>query len=367
MSIPVQNLYYLLCYAWDQWESGQLVDVESLDTTEQADLFAKVLIEGTSHLFRRGLDRNYRSESQELAGIRGQIDFTGSLTKMLFQQGRARCRVDELTHDVLHNQILKSTLRRLSGLDGLDGQIRREVGQLLRKFRGVSEVPKLTPRLFSQVQLHRNNRFYRFLLDICELIVRNLLVNEHTGETRFRDILRDKTRMSTVFERFVFNFYRREHDGFRASSRRLSWQASAPVDEHLEWLPGMNTDVTLESPDRVIIIDTKYYQKTLQTGRWGGERVHSENLYQLYAYLRSFDRAEKGDGGRGKPIIEGMLLYPVVEQEVRLDYEIDGYRVQICTVDLAQSWREIEEELMGIVEARHTSGGRRKVHQKSVG
>ena len=114
MSIPVHNLYYLLTYAWDLYEAGERVRTNAIETTELIDLFAGVLIEGMRSLLRRGLDRDYHTKSRELAGVRGQVDFGASLNRMLFQQGRAECRVDDLTHDILHNRLLKATIRTIA-------------------------------------------------------------------------------------------------------------------------------------------------------------------------------------------------------------------------------------------------------------
>jgi len=38
----------------------------------------------------------------------------------LLERGVVRCEFDELTEDVLHNRIIKATVRRLSLVDGLD-------------------------------------------------------------------------------------------------------------------------------------------------------------------------------------------------------------------------------------------------------
>ena len=57
-AIPVQNVYYLLCYAWNKLEEREVVDVATLDSTRLVDLFAKVLLGGTRHLIRRGFDRS---------------------------------------------------------------------------------------------------------------------------------------------------------------------------------------------------------------------------------------------------------------------------------------------------------------------
>ena len=56
--IPVANIYYLLCYAWDVLdERDSLADVDAQESTELLALFARVLNNGTRRLLRRGLDR----------------------------------------------------------------------------------------------------------------------------------------------------------------------------------------------------------------------------------------------------------------------------------------------------------------------
>jgi 5-methylcytosine-specific restriction enzyme subunit McrC len=54
MKIPVRNLYYLLCYAWDRLEEGDVVAAEQEGATELVDLFARVLEGGvpTHHATR---------------------------------------------------------------------------------------------------------------------------------------------------------------------------------------------------------------------------------------------------------------------------------------------------------------------------
>ena len=59
MKIPILNIYYLLCYAWNKLEESGLVDVKTEDSTTLLDLFARVLISGTTHILKRGLDRGY--------------------------------------------------------------------------------------------------------------------------------------------------------------------------------------------------------------------------------------------------------------------------------------------------------------------
>ncbi|AWV91004.1 5-methylcytosine restriction system specificity protein McrC [Bradymonas sediminis] len=343
MSIPVQNIYYMLSYAWNELELAERADVESLESSDLANLFARVLIEGTSRLLRRGLDTAYQTYSQEIPGVRGQIDFNTSLRKMLFEQGRAQCRLDERTPNVLHNQLLKSTLIQLGRLGSIDRNLRDRIRQQVRHFRGVGALPHLSPGLFRRVQFHRNNRIYRHLLNICELIARNLLVSEESGEVWFRDVVRDDGKMPYLFEKFVRNFYTRELSGFGVGAEKINWNATSADEIAERFLPEMRTDITIRGNERVTLIDTKFSKNTLQKGRFG-ESVKSGDLYQLFAYLKNFEATKSYEGE-----LEGILLYPVVDQEYRLEYRMGDHRVRVCTVDLARPWREVHAELLGIV------------------
>src|SRR5438876_2731190 len=105
--IPIQNIYYLLCYAWNRLAEGDVVDVSRLASNKLADLFAVVLLGGVSHVMRRGLDRNYIPREDVLAGIRGHVDVAESARRLYLAHGRALCRFDEFMTNTLPNQIIK--------------------------------------------------------------------------------------------------------------------------------------------------------------------------------------------------------------------------------------------------------------------
>lgn len=73
----------------------------------------------------------------------------------------------------------------------------------------------------------------------------------------------------------------------------------------------MRTDVVFESADRCIVLDKKFYAEALK-GRYGGRKLNSSHLYQLFTYVQN--RSAEHDGA---PVHEGMLLYPVVEEPSR--------------------------------------------------
>lgn len=341
--IPIRNIYYLLCYAWNRLSEGELVDVSGVDSMELANLFATVLVSGTNHLLRRGLDQGYLAHEEELSAIRGRIDITTTAQRMLVQQGKAYCAYDEVSPNTLPNQIIKSTLKSLLGITTLDATLRARVARLYRDLGHIDSIP-LNKFLFRKVQLHSNNRFYRFLLNICEMIQSAYLVDETNGQYRFRDFIRDDKAMARLFESFIFNFYKMHFPNLSVNKERLYWTASSETDPTLSLLPTMETDISIRSPERTLIIDAKYYSRTFQS-YYDSESIHSANLYQIMAYLRTLENRGGLDA-----MGEGMLLYPVVDRVIREAYMIEGHQVKICTLDLNRDWKEIHKELLELVE-----------------
>ena len=125
--IPVQNIYYLLAYAWNRLPESEIVDVSGLESQELADLFAAVLVNGLHHLLRRGLDQSYITEEAEIAGIRGRVNIGVTMRRMLAPHGRAYCEFDELRVDTLPNQILRATVKRLIRAPILNPERRRKL------------------------------------------------------------------------------------------------------------------------------------------------------------------------------------------------------------------------------------------------
>lgn len=343
MSIPIHNIYYLLSYAWNKLEEGERINVAEMQCETLIDLLASVLANGTAYILRRGLDRGYVPYHEETATLRGKLDVTTTFNRTGFRLPRVCCAFDELQYDVLHNQIIKTTIYNVLRLRELDQKIRGSLEQCYRKFTDIRQIP-LTKRHFGLVQLHRNNGCYDLLLDVCQLIFENLLVDERTGATTFRDFLRDDKKMATLFEAFVRNFYKREQTEFKVKSEVIQWDAM-PLNEHSRGLlPEMNTDISLSSAKRKIIIDTKYY-KDMFRGQYEKKGLISAHLYQIYAYVANLE------GLKGVSTnCEGILLYPTVTQEFDARYDIKGHRVSIRTIDLSQEWPQIKATLLRMIQ-----------------
>jgi 5-methylcytosine-specific restriction enzyme subunit McrC len=346
LKIPIQNIYYLLCYAWNRLEERDIVEVPTDDATNILNLFARVLITGTRYLLHRGLDRGYITMEEDIGGIRGKIDFAETMKRQLMANAKLHCRFDELSYDVLHNQILKTTVARLVVSQDIEKVYRAEMADISRRLSNIQEI-HLRSDLFSRVQLHRNNSFYGFLIDVCEIIYNYYLISQEDGGAKFRDFFRDEEKMAALFEDFVRNFYRYElqdkHPGYRVKgSENIKWDALAFDDASKKLLPQMKTDISIQTPTGYLIIDTKYYQKALT--EYHALKLRSENMYQLFSYLRNSEHK-----GTMYNKCAGMLLYPTVENELCLNYEIQGHPVAVNTIDLSSDWECIHKQLLNMV------------------
>lgn len=342
MAIPIKNIYFMLCYAWNRLDEADIVNVAVEDATELGDLFARVLINGVRHCLKDGLDRGYRETEEESSCIRGRLDLNASLSRLLLRQGRALCRVDELTANILPNQIIKTTMWRLARVNELDKELRKSLKQLCRRLPEV-DINTLARQDFRRVQIHSNNRFYGFLIQICQVINDAVLIEKGEGEYLFRDFIEDERGMRQVFQDFVFNFYRLHQSTYAVSRDRFNWDVDEATSEVKALMPMMETDITLKSSDHVIIIDTKFSNSALQR-RFEKETLRSEHLYQLFSYLKNLE--QKDPRYRES---EGVLLYPTTHTSLDFSTNIQGHKVRVCTLNLAQQAGGIKRDLMGVL------------------
>ena len=343
MSIPIENIYYLLCYAWNKLDEKDRVAVSAEDYTKLLDLLAKVLINSTRILLKRGIDRNYVDVTTEFAGVKGKLELSQTIKSQLLLKQKTICSFDEFSSNILTNQILVATLNRLIRTDNLDTGLKSEIKNLLWRFDEVAPV-ELTNSIFSRVKLHRNNKFYGFLLNICRLIHENSLVNEKTGALHFTDFLRDERKMNQLFEAFLRNFYAIEQKEFKVRRENINWQFSSDNNQNLQFLPLMQTDITLENETSKIIIDAKFYKETLKTN-YGAEKITSANLYQLFSYLLN---QRKNDSKT--QTATGILIYPTIERDYDLQFRYQNHDILIKTVNLNTDWRNIEKRLKDIIK-----------------
>lgn len=348
-TIPLKNLYYLLCYAWDSVEGKDLVSVEDTLGPGVQDLFAKVLVEGTHRAIRRGLNREYQERREVLSVVRGKLVLTPTLQKGLLQKGQAVFEFEELDANIDFHKILKKTFRVLLNTQDLDPGISKDCLALFQRFRRIDDIP-LDLGIFSKLIYHRNTQHYRLLMNVCKWIWTLSLPSEEEGKYQCLDFWNDDEKMEVIYENFIRNFYRHEQNIFHVRSQWIKWDFE-PASEQAEmndFLPSMKTDITLSpiSEEReTIVIDAKFYSKTLMDSWYdkGSKKIHPANLFQIRAYMQNLSVEGYGP-------LRGILLYPTVDVSLDLSYESPLGIVEVKTLNLNQDWQQIHCRLLEIIE-----------------
>lgn len=341
MQIPIQNIYYLLCYAWNKLEESEIVNVNEIDSTELIDLFAKVLSNSCSRLLKQGLDRYYIEHENVIMGIKGKFNFSATIKQNVLPLSKTACIYDEFDYDILHNQILKTTIGKLLRTKNLDSSIKDELHKVYLKLPPISEIV-IRKAMFNQIRLHRNNYHYDFILKVCQIVNENLFIDESKGNYKFKDFTREEKAMARLFEAFVRNFYKIETD-FSVSSDSIKWQFESDNAEDLDMLPAMLTDITLQGKNQKIIIDTKYYKEAFQT-RYDKQKINSSNLYQLFSYLKNQEMDSEITLN-----CEGILLYPSIQNDFVHSFKYENHKIRIMAINLNQDWQKIRTDLLKIV------------------
>ena len=347
--IPIANIFYMLAYAWNippTWER-KLVDKTDYDSLWE--LLARLLLESADSLFKRGLARDYVLVEDIIPGVKGKIDIGKSFRTVAWQNAKAVCSFDEFQSDTVINQVLKATIYRMLRSSGyhLENVTKRSLKRLYQRFGEITLMETDIIRSLVSIHLQRHQSHYRFPLEICKFILFNTVFNEKEGKYGFMDFERDHQKMSTLFEHFVFNYFKRHLNNWKVRRENIHWhyeEGGIGVD----YLPLMQTDITLERYDRKVIIDAKFYQEPMKSRFPGSpKKFASSNLYQLNAYLT---HVAQSDSHPCNSKAEGMLLYPVLQPIPKLDVEMLGHRIRVESIDLNQDWKEISIDIKSFLD-----------------
>ena len=337
--IPIQNVYYMLSYAFQVLNEQGYKDVATEQFSNVTELCAAILAKGFSIQLKRGLNREYIEQSDALSAIRGRIEIAESLKTRSILKKQLICSYDEFSVNSYMNRIIKTTMDLLLRSD-ISKARKKELRKVL-VFLGEVE-PLDVYHINWGVEYNRNNQSYRMLISICYLVVKGLLQTQTDGSTRLMDFL-DEQRMHRLYEKFILEYYRKEHPEICANASQIRWQLD---DDMSAMLPVMQTDIMLTQGEKTLIIDAKYYARTTQV-QYDRHTLHSGNMYQIFTYVKNKE-AEK----RGEPhTVSGMLLYAKTDEDIFPDhkYSMSGNKIAVRTLDLSGNFDSIRNQLDGIV------------------
>ncbi len=347
--IPIKNIYYMLCYAWEnilRQQDESHLDTEAFDNIY--NLLSFILICEVSKIIKGGFVKGYIDCTESLSLIKGKMDLDNTLKKQALVKRQIICDYDDFSRNIIMNQIIKSTMGILLICPELNKKFKKQFKILLRNFVNIEKID-LSNICWNRLTYNRNNKKYRLIMNICELVNTGLIVQEEKGRSKFATFIKDRA-MARLYEKFILNFYKCELKDIKTTLPWINWQLDEPPKDSL--LPVMKTDIELEGMGRKLIIDTKYYTNALSKSNFSEtKKLISGNLYQIFAYVKNVEYTGE---------ISGMLLYPTVDYDLNQKYKMSGNNIYVKTINLGEDFDRIKNRLLDISHILYDMG-------KSVG
>lgn len=342
-SIYIKNIYYMLSYAFQILKQSNYDEVASEKFDNAQDLFAAILSKGIGQQLKQGLYREYVTKNENLSVMRGKLDMPNTIRNRIQRKQKLACEFDELSENNLFNQILKTAIRYLLSNDGVDGERKIALKKVLVFF---DEIELLEPSEIAWSRLHyqRNNKNYELLMNVCYFVLDGMLQTTEKGEYKMTSF--SVEHMARLYEKFILEYYSQHHTYLsEVKAGQVKWDLVGDNSESMiRFLPIMQTDIMLRLNEKILIIDAKYYGRTLQK-QFDKYTLHSNNVYQIFTYVKNQDKNNTGD-------VAGILLYAKTDEDITPDvmFNMGGNQIGAKTLDLNKEFSLIVAQLDKIAE-----------------
>ena len=244
-------------------------------------------------LVRRGLQRNYRTTTENLRGrIRGRL-LVGQTVRRNWPRGRkhyAYCSYQTYSEDTLENRILKAAYLKarsyLNSINAINGELAEWISNVGVDMERVSTV-RIYPTDFALVTVQRIRPDYRQALDLARIVLRTLGYDPtvEAARERIRYIYPYWIDMNELFERYVEVKLRRGEIGVLKDYRvypGYGYGGGIPIKEDKIISDGrevkeLRPDFILVKDGKIAIGDAKY--KEAYGNGWKKEDLQQIALY----------------------------------------------------------------------------------------
>ncbi len=341
--IKIQNIYYMLSYAFRVLQSTTYEKIASEEFENTAELLSAILIKGISFQIKKGLNKEYIDTVEPLSTLRGKIEISHSIKAQTKVKKQLVCSYDEFDVNNKLNQIMKTTANILMKAE-VKTIYKKELKKLMIYFKDVKLLNHYT--IDWNIRYNKNNSSYEFLINVCYLVIKGLLQKDDSGNMKLQKYLKDKD-MNLLYQRFILEYYKKHYPKLKVHSPQINWLVESD-NEFTDFIPKMQTDILISKRDgtATLIIDAKYYTNTMQSSQYSNkDKFHSNNLYQIFSYVKNADTNKYGE-------VSGMLLYAKTEHETtpNADYNMRGNMIQLRTLDLSKDFNVIKERLDSFVQ-----------------
>lgn len=246
----VQNLFYMLTYAYDL---AAFRNEETLLTVgeEIFEFIVTIFLRQIQYLIRQGLHHSYLEQDDHQPYLRGRLLLAEHLRQHSVDLGHLPQRTTDYTADVLENRILKYTLWLLTQLTYTDATLAPRLRHTYRAFAPVTHT-SVTAAACRQIHVTRLNQRYRTPLNLAALLLRHLSLEGAPGHHRFGTYLFN---MNELFERYVGHYLQTHFHDHPTLDVALQDHIWLDAEQQEKGIP----DIIIRHAGRpTYVLDTKY-------------------------------------------------------------------------------------------------------------
>ena len=262
-NISIKNIYWMLAYAFRTINEKNIEKLSSEEFDNIYELFAVMMTNELNKQIKRGLNKDYVSIEENTNVLKGKVLVQKTLrtSKKVNKEivyDKVICEHDDYSVNNYLNQIVKTACIYLIRAKQIkEKKIVDKLKKALLYFDGIDEIDKKSIN-WNTIKYNKYNSSYRMLINISNLILDGLLINKKDGKIEFRNYIDDQ-KMHKLYEKFILEYYKYHYANLNPSVPQVEWDVEKNNDL-LYLLPKMQTDITLYSNNKTLIIDAKYYR-----------------------------------------------------------------------------------------------------------
>jgi len=305
------NFLKMLAYSENLEGIKNFDSVLAAEGEDLVDFMAKLFLDAVDVITQEGIYNTYVSQIEEIPTIKGRLLLVQNIRKPRISQEKFWCEYDEISTDVLENQILLYCAELLSNLvKGQKTKLELNEFQKFLENHGVSNF-FLEPHHLDLISIQKLNIHYDRALNLCEFILNLIWYGDFKKDQKIplQGFLYD---MNNLFQNFVTKVIQNTSKNYDIypelrnknlldriySDKTKDYQRASKVN--------LKPDIVIKekgSSKTSLIIDTKYKETT-----------SANDIYQSIAYSMAFDcPTVLLVPVIGLPVKDGFILDPDLE------------------------------------------------------
>ncbi len=243
------------------------INLKSLKNYPLLEVFIKLFIDEVNLIVKKGIKSSYIKREENQNYLKGKLKLNRHLQKNFIHKERFFIEFEEYLPNIIYNQILKTTIKRLYKISK-SFKNQQALRELLYIFDGVDKVKNIKSS-FDKLVLNRTLKYYKNALNLSKIFLLNQSLVPYSGKNIAFALLFDINRL---FEDFIAYYLKKNYKLNLKTQDKTHYLAYQNSSGKFRLIP----DIIIDNGK--IILDTKW--KIVKNQK----DISQSDIYQLYAY-----------------------------------------------------------------------------------